>query len=98
MPKRKQKPLTEHRIILNEWRDKFSALMVEKGQITMDTAEEMLNAMTIAVETHLHCTACNRVLPDEDFYYQKVCSARRYKSQLCKECWKIHYQEPLKNK
>jgi len=80
------------KIKLLDWKEFFSAKIASEGLASQEYSDNITSLLCNLVETHLQCTDCNRVLPDDSFFNQRVHVSRRCKSLLCKECWKLNYR------
>lgn len=84
----------ESKILFNEFRNTFIKAYMDSGLVDEAQAILLVNKAQEITKTFLLCTSCSRVLPDEDFYPQKTCAARRGRSSVCATCWKEKYTKP----
>lgn len=90
----KNQPTEESKILLSEYRNTFVQKWVDSGLVDSDQAMLMINQIQDIAKTFLTCTSCTQVLPDEDFYLQKTCVARRGRAAKCKACWRENHTKP----
>lgn len=80
--------MSESKVNIELYRNFFIQEWVKSGEVDDSQAVTLMNHITKVVNTHLQCVTCNQILPDEDFYSQKVYVARRQRSTDCRECIK----------
>ena len=82
---------TETRINPKSWSLFLSSKICEAGLATEDVADKIVEMFGNVCEDHLMCKSCKRVLNDGAFYTQASQASRRFKAQICKDCWKTQY-------
>lgn len=97
MPERRKKPESNLRIDIKQWATAIETELMVRNIVNNEQATQVLNTILDMIETNLLCKDCGRVLLDDNFYNQQAQFARRYKAQICKECWNRVYQPGKRN-